>query len=127
VDFFTLEGGLIGFPKPRYGSIGVSGQPIGLIFKGKETSVLSSRIKEIFDFFTLKDGPIGFPETSVRNFRYTLSNIAEELRSHKTLMFVLLITGKVTVFVLRNIPAKTDTDRQTDRQIDRQTVTCIAT
>ena len=30
----------------------------------------------------LKQGPIGFPETSVRNYHYTLRNIAEERRFH---------------------------------------------
>jgi hypothetical protein len=54
--------------------VGVSGQPIGLIFKGqsKKTSWTS---------WLLKKGPVGSFETSVQNYHSTLHNIPEECRS----------------------------------------------
>jgi hypothetical protein len=49
--------------------IGISGKPIGPIFKHVGPSVCPE---------TLKMGPIGFPEASVDNHQSTLRNIPEE-------------------------------------------------
>ena len=54
----------------------------------------------------VKMGPIGCPETSVRDYHYTLSNIAEERRSHlqlgRSLTSDQLVQASATVTDLLN-------------------------
>ena len=63
-------------------SLPTFGEKLSPILNGQEiqeqTRIREEKEKE---YGPLKIGPVGCPETSVRNYHYTLRNIAEERRS----------------------------------------------
>jgi hypothetical protein len=52
------------------------------------SGVNKSNENDFLYFFTPEDGPIGCPETSVKIYRYTLSNDPEERTSQNRLTFL---------------------------------------